>query len=455
MPRIEADTITNTLHRMVHETIDSVHTTGSLFASFFEGKLKKAGVRLSDSERRRVREAADEYMRTNDLSVFASAIKRKRNINIEITDADLERFTERVTKAHEEHIGIAIQKFARMRAQAAAAWADLEVEWTKAIREGFESRLARTWRKPLRLYARFLRLVAYVGELATEHINEQQLLVSSRLAKALLMLHARAFAIAGEIETLIRSGYPDGAAARWRTLHEISVTAAFLVEHGEDAAARYLDHFTCEQLKSARFYEQHRQALGEDPLDPGFIKTLEDEVDALKKQYGDAFRHDNGWAAHTLQLKKVNFTDIESAVKLDFMRPYYRGASEQVHASSRGAVMRSGLINQHSTVDKLVAGPSSYGFADAAINSTRSLLMTTISLTRVAPTVDTSVYSIVLGKWLDPLARSFVETQRGIEQREERCRDKPRSMRRVRLPSAARRGNQRGKQAKGNQESRG
>src|SRR4051794_9013090 len=104
MPRNEADTITNTLHRTVHEAIDSVYTAESLFASFFEGKLKKAGVRLSDFERRRVREAADEYMRTNDLSVFASAIKRKRYINIEITDADLERFTERVTKPHEEHI---------------------------------------------------------------------------------------------------------------------------------------------------------------------------------------------------------------------------------------------------------------------------------------------------------------------------------------------------------------
>jgi hypothetical protein len=37
--------------------------------------------------------------------------------NIEITDTDLERFTERVTKAHEEHIETAIQNFARMRAQ--------------------------------------------------------------------------------------------------------------------------------------------------------------------------------------------------------------------------------------------------------------------------------------------------------------------------------------------------
>jgi hypothetical protein len=60
--------------------------------------------------------------------------------NTEITDTDLERFTERVTKAHEEHIETATQNFARMRAQSAnrRGVADIEVEWTKAIREGFE-----------------------------------------------------------------------------------------------------------------------------------------------------------------------------------------------------------------------------------------------------------------------------------------------------------------------------
>lgn len=91
-----------------------------------------------------------------------------------------------------------------------------------------------------------------------------------------------------------------------------------------------------------------------------------------------------------LKLKRVNFADIESAVKRDFMRPDYRGASEQLHASSRGAVMRGGLTNQQSTIENLVAGPSNYGFADAAINSVQSPFMATISLTRVAPTVDTS-----------------------------------------------------------------
>lgn len=445
--------ITNMLHESLLETTRSVLTTEFLLASFFEGKFKKAGVRLSGAEKERVRNAAAEYLRTNELTALESAVNRRRQLHIEITDTDVDQFVERVTHAQEESTVVAIQKIARMMAAEVAEWADTEVEWTRAIRDDFESRLARTWRQPLHYYARFLRVVAYIAELVTAHVNEQRLLESSRLTEALLMLHARALTVASEVEALMRAGFPDGATARWRTLHEIAVTAAFLVEHGEDAAARYLDHFPCEQLKGARFYEEHRQALGEEPLEAQFLNALEADVARLVKQYGEPFRRDNGWAAEALQLKQVTFFDVERAVKLDFMRPYYRGASEQVHASSRGAFMRAGLINQQSTIEMLVAGPSNYGFADAAINSARALLTTTVSLQQVVSTVDASVFSIILGKWLDPLARSFVKAQRSIEEREERYKTKPRRMRSARLTTPARRHHERDGKAKGSQKS--
>lgn len=426
----------------------SASTTEKLLAAFFEGKFKKAGVRLSAVERNCIRDASLEYVRTNDVSALESAVHRKRSVHIEITDADIDQFIDRVIKGEEEATVIAIQKIARTMASEVGKWANIEVEWTNTVRAGFESRIARTWRKPLHQYSRFLRLVAYIAELTTAHINEKQLLEPSRLAEALLMLHARALTIAGEVEALIRCGFADGATARWRTLHEITVTAAFLVEHGEDTALRYLEHFPCEQLKGVRLYEEHCRALGEEPLEANLLNALKDDVDQLAKRYGEAFRHDNGWAAHALQLKKVTFSDIERSVKLDFMRPYYRGASEQVHASSRGAVMRTGLINQQSTIEMLMAGPSNYGFADAAINSARELLTTTVSLLQVISTVDSNVFSIILGGWLDPLTRSFVEAQHRIEQREERYKTKLRPMRSVRPFSTTHGRQERGKKTK-------
>ncbi len=59
-----------------------------------------------------------------------------------------------------------------------------------------------------------------------QHRDEATRLESSRLANALLMLHARTCLVASELETMIRCGYADGAAARWRTLHEMAVTIA-------------------------------------------------------------------------------------------------------------------------------------------------------------------------------------------------------------------------------------
>jgi hypothetical protein len=119
-----------------------------------------------------------------------------------------------------------------------------------------------------------------------------------------------------------------------------------------------------------------------------------------------------------MQRPRVNFAEIEEAVKLHSMRPFYRLASDQVHATSRGAVMRVGLIKQTIADLQLVAGPSNYGFADTAMNSARSLMLVSVVLAQVAPTLDTNVMSMLMAKWNGPLMESFVRAQRGIEERE-------------------------------------
>lgn len=220
----------------------------------------------------------------------------------------------------------------------------------------------------------------------------------------------------------MRAGYADGAAARWRTLHEIAVTGSFLVEHGEDAAERYLAHFPCEQLKGARAYNEHARALGYRRLDRRHIRRLECQVNVLAQRYGKPFPADYGWAAHGLQRGRVTFAAIEEAVKLPFMRPFYRLASEQVHASSRGSFVRGGVIGQALPSVQVLAGPSNYGFADPAINSVRALMLATANLGQVDPTVDTNVMSMILARWSTPLVRDLAKVQAGIEQREGRLR---------------------------------
>lgn len=66
------------------------------------------------------------------------------------------------------------------------------VERTKAVRNGFESRLARTWRQPLHRYARFLRVVAYIAELGPLHTLRGRQLATNQ---ALLLRHEVRFAL--------------------------------------------------------------------------------------------------------------------------------------------------------------------------------------------------------------------------------------------------------------------
>jgi hypothetical protein len=176
------------------------------------------------------------------------------------------------------------------------------------------------------------------------------------------------------------------------------------------------------QLKAARVYEEHHRALGERSLGKRYVRKLEAEVDGLKQQYGDDFRHEYGWAVHVFNQRQTDFSQIEKAVKLDFMRPFFRAASAQVHASSHGAVLRSGLPAEDAAGLSLLSCPSNYGFADPGINSIRSLLLATVSLAQVEPTLDTNIMSMILANWSGPAVESFAIAQLALEERDERIR---------------------------------
>lgn len=74
------------------------------------------------------------------------------------------------------------------------------------------------------------------------------------LFEALTGLHARACRVAVEIHHLLAGGFPMGALARCRTLHEIAVTMMILADFGcmdehPDLAERFLLH---EDIKPGR-----------------------------------------------------------------------------------------------------------------------------------------------------------------------------------------------------------
>jgi hypothetical protein len=76
---------------------------------------------------------------------------------------------------------------------------------------------------------------------------------------ALIKNHSRACLMSEEILHLLKGGFADASFARWRSLYEIAVTAAFIGIHEEACAEAYLDHEIVDELK-CRQLDQEIQA---------------------------------------------------------------------------------------------------------------------------------------------------------------------------------------------------
>ena len=77
--------------------------------------------------------------------------------------------------------------------------------------------------------------------------------------------HANACRVTGEVEALLRSGYPDGALARWRSLHEIAVTSILIQRHGKDAAEDFIRCGLVEAVKGMETFQETAVAMGREP----------------------------------------------------------------------------------------------------------------------------------------------------------------------------------------------
>ena len=120
--------------------------------------------------------------------------------------------------------------------------------------------------------------------------------------------------------------------------------------------------------------------IGYQPLSPEEFDFIKNQRDEVIKLFGDDFNHDNGWAHQVLGKKikeKVTFSEIEKAVGLSYIRPFYKLANLNVHSGSIGTIFRLGLPPDR---DLLVAGPSIYGLGEPGQNTAYSINLLTTTL---------------------------------------------------------------------------
>ena len=173
-----------------------------------------------------------------------------------------------------------------------------------------------------------------------------------------LSLYSKSCIIAAEILCLLREGFPDAAASRFRTLHEHLVIAMVLLnDRTYELSEAYEESAVFEYLKQLRvdlssfsdpalywtisneLAEERSREISEEILD---TEALANEIVGKR---GAKFRDQYEWARPKLPEPKrsnlqyrMNFTDLEQIAGMDFLRRNYLMGNDRVHAGAYAVI---------------------------------------------------------------------------------------------------------------------
>lgn len=263
-----------------------------------------------------------------------------------------------------------IRELARQEAANIVQDLPSHVDELRELRDAFEERLGSHWGRAFDLFALHVARVREQAEYADSVVRptlEEDHAIRWHALSRLMPLACR---VADEILALARAGFPEGASARGRTLHEISVVGFTLYEAPSDISKRFLEHEIVGRSKDAEAYIASQDRLRLKPLAPEEVDDLIVQRNALVEQYGASFVRDYGWAAPLFERGAPTFRDLEKRCNLDHLRPYYRMTSNDVHAGARAATQ---ILIEHQGQPVFRAGATNTGFAEPVHGAAISL----------------------------------------------------------------------------------
>lgn len=246
----------------------------------------------------------------------------------------------------------------------------------------FDRKLRKYWGRGLDLFYAVVVAAEEAGGTFLSEVDEDDEELNLTLIEALAGLHARACRTALEVFHLLKAGLPQGALARSRTLHELAVTSAVLADYGSrpeyaDLAERYLQHDVVINYKDMIVYQERADQIGEEKLTDEEVAEITRARNELRDRYGREYCGDNGWASVLFNDRNPKFHEIEDVANLAHLRGYYKWASHEVHADSKGWRLNS---EDRDGRLYLSTGYAGVGLADPADLALGSLVNTTISL---------------------------------------------------------------------------
>ncbi len=401
-------------------TLDSLFVTAlqdnfsfkKLGAKLISGKLRERGIILTDKQLHELESRLENQqiesltLDLDDDQLEAANLEPDNLLNIEFGSADVDKVGEAIERVVEKAIPSVTSEIAVFLVKEWKAQAPSLLKEQQAERTSFADHIYKVWDKAINL----LEILLGVTYEAGSEFNRQFRLSAAQddfAFEVLTRLHARGCQVGLEILTLLKNGFADGAHARWRTLHEITVTAYFISKYGNDVAERYLHHTVIDTYKAALKHQEHCKALNFEPISEAEMNRHMAARDNLVTLFGRAYKSDYGWAANALGRDNPKFTDIEQDVGLEHLRPFYKMANYNVHAGSKGITFRLGLTSTNENL--LLAGPSQFGLTNPGQNTAVSINQLTTTLLTTRPSLDRLAFVTATQKLVGEIFEAFLD----------------------------------------------
>lgn len=280
------------------------------------------------------------------------------------------------------------------------------ISYEKVKSENFQLKNNKKWKNLFSNYEILLHCSLDMLELWRSRNNTSEDILTSTL----LRLHAKGYLIAKEILYLCQGGYPDGALARWRSLHEITCISLFIFKYGNECAEQFIHHSIADEINYFKTYHKYKDRLK--------VKAQYDQNEHeklavfLDETYGENFKKPYGWAHKFLTDKpkaRINFSMIEEDVGLDHYRFFYANASQGIHGAFLHLIDNLGL--RECNTDTLLVGQSDSGMALPISCSSLSLSIITTKILSINCQLEDTVSIKVINHYRQKIEEIIVQTK--------------------------------------------
>ncbi len=403
------------LEKVISDISEKHLTQEKLLFFLFEQKVKNYGIKLTKNQKKQLAL----YIKENGFEGVSIETNRQQkaqlkklgygDLTLEFVQSDFDELEANVNEIISVGAKEATDWITSKLVKAWKTQAKSILKKIKANQKNFVKFHDQIWGKPVDLLETLISISLEAGSNFNEEFKPTAVEENNVVFDALTRLHARGCQIGSEIVVLLRNGFADGAHARWRTLHEISVIAQFIGSHDNGLAERYLAHSVVADYKRALEYRKYSNDSSYIPMSDEVFNSLETEYNEVIAKYGENFKGDYGWAYEILKNDRPKFrptfADIEDKDGVAHMRPFVKLAHLNIHAGSKGAIFRLGLPPGDSNL--LVAGPSIYGAGEPGQNTAYSMFLLTSILLRIKVDLDNLSFVFALRKLMDDVVWEF------------------------------------------------